>query len=328
MQQELGKGEKPMAEKQKTRFDYSKYAPLIALVVLFVISAVSSPYFLQTRNILNILRQISYTGFIALGMTFIIISGGIDLSVGSMVALAGGIGILTLNAAGGGVWAIVLTILVTLAVGAGFGALNGLVITKGKIAPFIATLGTMSIFRSLTLYISSAGEYRSQSMIYPNIGSGSFLGIPIPVWLFFLMAFFYHILLNNTRFGRYVCAVGSNDKVAKYSAIKVNWIKFLTYTITGFSVGLSAIMLSSRLNSVSSSNTGLGYELDAIAAVIIGGTSLTGGSGSIIGTVIGAMILGIINNMLNMLGVSPYLQGTVKGVVIISAVLMQYKKER
>jgi ribose transport system permease protein len=154
------------------------------------------------------------------------------------------------------------------------------------------------------------------------------LGIPIPVWIFFLMAFLYHILLNNTKFGRYVCAVGSNERVAKYSAIKVQWIKFLTYLITGFSVGVSAIMLSSRLNSVSSSNTGLGYELDAIAAVIIGGTSMSGGSGSIIGTVIGAMILGIINNMLNMLGVSPYLQGTVKGIVIISAVLMQYKKER
>jgi len=317
-----------MSEKQKRKFDYSKYAPLIALAVLFIISSVSSPYFLQTRNILNILRQISYTGFIALGMTFVIIAGGIDLSVGSMVALVGGIGILTLNAAGGGVWAIILTILVTLAVGAGFGALNGVVITKGKIAPFIATLGTMSIYRSLTLYISSAGEYRSQSMMYPNVGSGSFLGIPIPVWIFFLMAFLYHILLNNTRFGRYVCAVGSNDKVAKYSAIKVQWIKFLTYSITGFSVGVSAIMLSSRLNSVSSSNTGLGYELDAIAAVIIGGTAMSGGSGSIIGTVIGAIILGIINNMLNMLGVSPYLQGTVKGIVIISAVLMQYKKER
>src|SRR6056297_1147838 len=129
-----------MAEKHKRKFDYSKYAPLIALVILFIISSVSSPYFLHTRNILNILRQISYTGYIALGMTFVIISGGIDLSVGSMVALAGGIGVLTLNAAGGGVWAIVLAILVTLAIGAGFGALNGVVITKGKIAPFIATL--------------------------------------------------------------------------------------------------------------------------------------------------------------------------------------------
>jgi ribose transport system permease protein len=322
------KGEKSMNEKTKRKFDYSKYAPLIALVVLFIISAVSSPYFLQTRNILNILRQISYTGYIALGMTFVIIAGGIDLSVGSMVALVGGIGILTLNAAGGGIGAIVLALLVILLLGAGFGGLNGLVITKGKIAPFIATLGFMSIYRSLTLYISSAGEFRSQSMMYPDIGSGSFLGIPIPVWIFFLMAFLYHILLNNTKFGRYVCAVGSNERVAKYSAIKVQWIKFLTYLITGFSVGVSAIMLSSRLNSVSSSNTGLGYELDAIAAVIIGGTSMSGGSGSIIGTVIGAMILGIINNMLNMLGVSPYLQGTVKGIVIISAVLMQYKKER
>ncbi len=312
----------------KKRFDFAKYAPFFALAILFVISAIASPYFLQTRNLLNILRQVSYTGVIALGMTFVIISGGIDLSVGSMVAFVGGIAVLTLNRFGGGVAAIVLAILVGLSVGMLAGALNGLTITKGRIAPFIVTLGTMSIFRSLTLYISNAGEFRSGSSLYPNIGTGFLLGIPIPVWIFLLLAVFFHILLNNTRYGRYVCAVGANEQVATYSAIKVDLIKFIAYVLTGFTVGVSSITLSARLNSISSSNAGVFYELDAIAAVVIGGTSMSGGSGSIFGTVIGAIILGIINNMLNMLGVSPYLQGTVKGLVIILAVLLQYKKKR
>lgn len=311
----------------KKKFDFTKYAPLFALVILVVISAVASPYFLQIRNLLNILRQVSYTGMIGLGMTFVIISGGIDLSVGSAAAFAGGIAVLTLNQFGGGVPAIITAILVGLAVGTLTGMFNGLVVTKGKIAPFIVTLGTMSIFRSLTLYMANAGEFRSASAMYPLIGSGSFAGIPIPVWIFFVLAIICHILLNNTRFGRYVCAVGSNERVAIYSAIKVNLIKFVTYAITGFTVGVTSITLSSRLNSISSTNAGIFYELDAIAAVVIGGTSMSGGSGTIHGTVIGAIILGIINNMLNMLGVSPYLQGTVKGLVIILAVLLQYKQK-
>jgi ribose transport system permease protein len=309
------------------KFDFTKYAPLFALILLFGISAVASPYFLQVRNLLNILRQVSYTGVIGLGMTFVIISGGIDLSVGSAAAFTGGLAVLMLNRFGGGVPAIILAILVGLVVGTLTGMFNGLIVTKGKIAPFIVTLGTMSIFRSLTLYMANAGEFRSASAIYPVIGSGSFAGIPIPVWIFFVLAVICHILLNNTRFGRYVCAVGSNERVAIYSAIKVNLIKFVTYLITGFTVGVTSITLSSRLNSISSTNAGIFYELDAIAAVVIGGTSMSGGSGTIQGTVIGAIILGIINNMLNMLGVSPYLQGTVKGLVIILAVLLQYKQK-
>jgi len=308
------------------KIEYSKFAPLIALIVLFVISSIMSPYFLTTRNILNILRQVSYTGIIALGMTFVIITGGIDLSVGSMTAFVGGISILTLNALGGGYFAVLITILVAIGVGTLAGSLNGLLVTKGKIAPFIVTLATMSIFRSLTLYIGNAGEFRSMSRIYPQIGSGWFLGIPTPVWIFLIVTVFFHLLLNNTKFGRYISAVGYNERVAKYSAIKVNKIKFISYALTGFTVGITAILLSSRLNSVSSSNTGLNYELDAIAAVVIGGTPLSGGRGSIIGTFIGAFILGIINNMLNMTGVSPYLQGTVKGLVILGAVLLQYNK--
>ena len=310
----------------KRKLDLEKYGPLFALVVLFVLSSIASPYFLQTRNILNILRQVSYTGIIGLGMTFVIISGGIDLSVGSMTALVGGLAIVILNSFGGGLMAIILTIILGVLLGMALGAVNGLIITKGKVAPFIVTLGTMAIYRSFTLYISNAGEFRSTSNLYPQLGMGYFLGIPIPVWLFFGLAALFGVILNHTRYGRYVCAVGSNERVARYSAIDVDTVRLIAYVIVGFTVAVSAILMSSRLNSVSSSNAGVNFELDAIAAVIIGGTAMTGGAGSMSGTVIGAIILGIINNMLNMLGVSPYLQGTVKGLVIIGAVLIQRRK--
>ncbi|MEA3239660.1 MAG: ABC transporter permease [Candidatus Bipolaricaulota bacterium] len=310
------------------RIEMDKYGPFLALLVLFVVSAFASPYFLRLRNLTNILRQVSYTGIIGLGMTFVIISGGIDLSVGSMLALVGGIGIILLNYLGGGVGAIIAVFFGAVVVGSAAGAINGFAITKGRVAPFIVTLGTMSIFRSLTLFISNAGEFRSHSSLYPSLGMGYFLGLPNPVWIFLLLTALFHVVLYHTRFGRYVCAVGSNERVAVYAAIKSTWIKFYAYVIVGATVGISAVLLSSRLNSISSTNAGAGYELDAIAAVIIGGTSLSGGSGSIIGPMIGALILGIVNNMLNMLGVSPYLQGTVKGIVIIGAVLIQRKGRR
>lgn len=309
------------------KINFEKYGSLLALVVLFIISAFASPYFLKPQNLLNILRQVSYTGIIALGMTFIIIGGGIDLSVGSMTALVGGIIIIALNYFGGGYIAIFLAILVGILIGVLSGAVNGLLVTKGKVAPFIATLGTMAIFRSITLYLANAGEFRSHSSIFPNLGMGSFLGIPIPIWIFLGLAAIMSIILNKTAYGRHVCAVGSNEKASKYAAIKVKNIKLYSYLITGFTVAVSSLLLSSRLNSISSSNAGNAFELDAIAAVVIGGTSMNGGSGTIIGTVIGAVILGIINNMLNMIGVSPYLQGLVKGIVIIGAVFIQRKRK-
>ncbi len=313
---------------QKGEIDISRFAPLIAFAVLFVISAVSSPYFLKLQNLLNILRQVSYTGTIALGMTFIIIGGGIDLSVGSLAALSGGLAILVLNAIEPVGLSIFAAIMTAIAVAVAGGAFNGLMVTRFKIASFVVTLGTMSIFRSLALYFINAGEYRSMVDQYRLIGAGKFLGIFIPVWCFLGLAVLLQIVLQNTRYGRYVVAVGSSEQVARYSAIKVNLVRFGTYLITGFTVGVTAVMFGSRLNAVSSSNMGTFYELDAIAAVVIGGTSMSGGSGTVLGTVIGAIILGIINNMLNMLGVSPYLQGTVKGLVIIFAVLLQYKRSR
>lgn len=312
-------------------FNYEKLGSLIALAALFIISGIANPIFFRPLNIMNILRQISYVGTIALGMTFVIISGGIDLSVGSLMALLGGIMIIVINQFGGNVLAILIAMVVGagLSVVLGFG--TGLLITKGKIAPFIATLGTMAIYRSLVLYFANGGEYRSISSIYPKIGGGKIpLGesffIPTPVIIFFVYAIICHIILDKTRFGRYVYAIGSNESAAIYSAIKVDRVKTMTYMIVGFSVFLTSLMLSSRMNSVSSTSAGLGFELDAIAAVVIGGTSMKGGRGWIWGTVFGAIILGIINNMLNLLNVSPYLQGAVKGLVIIGAVLIQRKR--
>ena len=312
------------------RFQYEKIAPFVALLVLFVASSVLSPYFLQVKNLLNILRQVSYTGIIALGMTFVIISGGIDLSVGSLAAFNASMGILCLNyltnKLGNEYLAMAGGILTALLLGVLSGALNGFLITRGKIAPFIVTLGSMAIFRSLALFIGSAGEIRSVSVHYGTFGMESILFIPVPVFTMIVLTVALTLVLNSTRYGRYLCAVGSNVRVAMFSAINVERIKFITYTLCGFIVSVSAVMLSSRFNAVSTSNLGMGFELDAIAAVIIGGTPLTGGRGTVWGTVMGAIILGIINNMLNMLGVSPYLQGTVKGLVIIGAVYIQSQR--
>ena len=312
------------------KIQYEKIAPFVALAVLFVASSVLSPYFLQVQNLLNILRQVSYSGMIALGMTFVIISGGIDLSVGSLAAFNASMGILCLNylmnKLGNEYLAMAGGILTALLLGVLSGALNGFLITRGKIAPFIVTLGSMAIFRSLALFIGSAGEIRSVSGRYGNFGMESILFVPVPVIAMIILGVVLTLVLNNTRYGRYLCAVGSNVRVAVFSAINVNRIKLIAYTLCGLIVSVSAIMLSSRFNAVSTSNLGMGFELDAIAAVIIGGTPLTGGRGTVWGTIMGAIILGIINNMLNMLGVSPYLQGTVKGLVIIGAVYIQGQK--
>lgn len=313
------------------RIDWQKYASFIALVFLFILSSFLSPYFLKPQNLVNIMRQISYTGIIALGMTFVIITAGIDLSVGSLVAFTGAVVVLSMNALlrviDSEALVIVIGILIGVVVGGAAGGFNGFMVTRGKIAPFIATLGTMSIFRSLSLYIGDAGEIQSHNNLYGDFGMGSFLFIPVPVWVLLSLAAVLHLVLNNTRFGRYLCAIGSNQKVAMFSAINVNRIKFYAYTLIGMLVGISSILIASRFNAVSTSNMGLTYELDAIAAVIIGGTAMTGGRGTIWGTVFGAVILGIINNMMNMVGVSPYLQGTVKGLVIIIAVYLQKQKQ-
>jgi ribose transport system permease protein len=319
------------AKNALSKIKWQRYASFIALVFLIILSSFLSPYFLKPQNLINIVRQVSYTGIIALGMTFVIITAGIDLSVGSVVAFTGSVVILTMNAllkvVENEFIGVLVGFVVGILVGGLAGAFNAFMITKGKIVPFIATLGSMAIFRSLSLFIGNAGEIQSHNELYGEFGMGSFLLIPVPVFFFIGLAAMLHLSLNNTRYGRYLCAVGSNQKVALFSAINVDRIKFIAYTLIGVLVGISAILLGSRFNAVSTSNMGLSFELDAIAAVIIGGTVMAGGRGTIWGTVFGALILGIINNMLNMVGVSPYLQGTVKGLVIIAAVYVQKQRQ-
>jgi ribose transport system permease protein len=247
-----------------------------------------------------------------------------------MAAFVGSLAVMTMNAAAArgapNAAGVLLALAVALAAGGACGALNGLMVTKGRIAPFIVTLGTMAVYRSLSLYLADAGEFRSANPLYGEIGSASILGVPVPVLVMLALAAALALALARTRFGRYVRAVGSNDRVALYSAIGVDRVRFLTYLINGLAVAVSAVLISMRFNSVGSSTLGVNYELDAIAAVIIGGTAMSGGRGSVWGTVVGAIILGVINNMLNMVGISPYLQGTVKGIVIIGAVFIQRRK--
>jgi ribose transport system permease protein len=315
-----------------SRFNWTDHSTGIGFILLFVLATIVGwigtgdiATFLRPGNLLNIIKQSSYTGIIGLGMTFVIISGGIDLSVGSMMAFTGGITIYFLNLfPGDSVGGTLLAILFCLALGTVCGLLNGVMVTAGRMAPFIATLGTLAIFRSLIQYISGASNILSKSTVYPRFGPASLLGVPVPIWVFLALTVVFHLLLNNTRFGRYVCAVGSNEQVARYSAININLIKLIPYAITGFTVAVSALLWTSRINCLNSSGDGNGYELEAIAAVVIGGTSMSGGKGSIIGTIFGAVMLAMINNMLVLGGVSSFLQQAARGLVIIAAVLLQY----
>ena len=313
----------------KPRIQWNNFIIPIVFVVLFIVATIMGwPNFHKVQNLINVFRQVSYTGIIALGMTFVIISGGIDLSVGSMAAFVGGITIFLVNTfVPESQIGVIVAVLFALVFGALCGAINGVVITKGRVTPFIATLGLMSIYRSLIVYFSQAGNMVSVSVVYPEIGSGVVLGIPVPVWCFVIVAIVLHVLLRNMKFGRHAMAVGANEQVARYSAINVDLTRTIPYIITGATVGLAALLWSSRLNSLNSSE-GFGWELDAIAAVVIGGTAMTGGKGSIFGTVLGALMLGIINNMLVLAGVSSYLQGAAKGLIIIAAVLLQYKNKQ
>jgi len=314
------------------RLEKQRYAAFAALAILTVVSAFLSPYFLQPQNLLNILRQVSYTGLIALGMTFVIVSGGIDLSVGSMAAFVGSLAVLALNAVAGRGWspgaAVAAAVACALAAGLACGLANGLLVTKGRIAPFIVTLGTMALFRSLSLYLGDAGEFRSEVERFGDLGSAAPAGLPLPALVLVGLAALLSLLFSRTRYGRAVRAVGSNARVARYSAIDVDATRLWAYALNGLMVGVSAVLIAMRFNSVGTSTQGLNYELDAIAAVIIGGTAMAGGRGTVWGTVVGAITLGIINNMLNMVGISTYLQGTVKGLVIIGAVFIQRQRQQ
>jgi ribose transport system permease protein len=293
--------------------------------------------FISLENMKNILNQNAGVGLIALGMTFVIIGGGIDLSVGSMMGLAGVVTMATLNKVGAQPTAILIGGIAAVFFGAIAGALNGFLITTGRIAPFVATLAGFVGFRSIALATTNASEQRTPvglnafEMIakggIPLPGMVNSRGVPLkiewPIIVFFATAGVSAWFLNKTNFGRRLIATGANEQASIYSGINTNRIKMITYIFLGVCVGIAGLMQASRLNSVSPSSLGLGLELDAIAAVVIGGTSLNGGKGQIGTTVVGVFLLAIISNLLILAGVDPNWQGCLKGVIILLAVLLQ-----
>ncbi|GAA4852546.1 ribose ABC transporter permease RbsC [Paenibacillus vulneris] len=300
-----------------------KLGPLLGLIILIIIVSVLNPSFLEPLNILNLLRQVSINALIAFGMTFVILTGGIDLSVGSILALSSAF-VANMMVAG---FDPVLAIIIGCLLGGVMGMVNGFMITKGKMAPFIATLATMTIFRGLTLVYTNGNPITGlgDSLTFQMFGRGYMLGIPVPAVTMIIAFVILWVVLNKTSFGRKTYAIGGNEKASIVSGIKVPRVKIMIYSLAGMLSALAGSILTSRLNSAQPT-AGTSYELDAIAAVVLGGTSLSGGRGRIVGTLIGALIIGTLNNGLNLLGVSSFYQMVVKGIVILIAVLIDRKK--
>lgn len=300
----------------------AKYGIYIAFAILFIILSISSDSFLTSTNIINIFRQVSIIGIVAVGMSFVIITGGIDLSVGSIMALSAVVA--SSFAKADSSYSLFIPIIIGITVGLACGLINGVLVAKWKVAPFIATLGMMTAARGLAMVYTQGRPVIGLSNSYNNIGSGSVLGVPIPIIAFLIIIIIGIFILNFTVFGRHVFATGGNEQSAKLSGIRVNSVKIGVYVIAGLLSGIGGMILSSRIMS-GSPVLGQGYELDAIAAVVIGGTSLFGGVGSIIGTLIGVLIIGVMNNGLDLMNVSSYYQQILKGAIIVIAVLLDKK---
>ncbi len=327
-----GKGPPTPAEARFDAFAFlARFAPLIFLIVLMAVFAILEPRFLNPLNLFNVMRQVSIYGLLAIGMTFVILTAGIDLSVGSLIAFAGLAAALVAKgglesrfavgaaqeAAGYG-WG--LAALAAIAVGMICGGLQGLAITRLKVPPFVVTLGGMSAFRGAALLVSGGGPISGFGEAYRWWGQGKILGdVPVPVVIFLLFAVLAHVVLRYTRYGRRVYAVGGNPEAARLSGVNVAMVVASVYVIIGFFAGLGGFVLSARLNSAEAV-AGLTYELTVIASVVIGGTSLFGGVGSIFGTVIGTILIGVLLNGLVLMNVSSYIQQIIIGVIIVLAV--------
>ncbi|ATO48802.1 ribose ABC transporter permease [Brevibacillus laterosporus] len=296
--------------------------PLLGLFLLVIILSIVSSDFLTVSNIFNVLRQVSINALIAFGMTFVILTGGIDLSVGSTLALSSALSA-GMMASGGDPF---LAIVVGLLAGLVMGAFNGILVAKGNVAPFIATLATMTVFRGLTLVYTEGKPITGLPDSFGMVGKSFFLQIPMPVIWMLLSFVALYFILKHTTFGRHVYALGSNEEATRLSGVSTTKVKIWVYSISGLFASLAGIILTSRLNSAQPT-AGTSYELDAIAAVVLGGTSLSGGKGWIVGTLIGAMIIGVLNNGLNLLNVSSFYQLVAKGAVILIAVLLDRSKK-
>lgn len=303
----------------------NKIKPLIGLLIFSAIISLLSPRFLTSSNLLNVFRQTSINAIIAAGMTFVILTAGIDLSVGSILGFTGAIGASLLM----GGMNVYLAMLIAITVGAFAGMVNGIIITKGKVQPFIATLATMIFLRGATLVFTNgkpvAVSASQVSGVFRWIGTGKLLGIPIPIVLMIIVFIICYYVLNHTQFGRHIYAVGGNEEASLLSGVNTHKVKIWAYTISGILAAVAGIIVTSRLSSAQPT-AGDGYELDAIAAVVLGGTSLIGGQGTIVGTIIGALIIGILNNALNLMDVQSYYQSIAKAVVILIAVLLDRKE--
>jgi ribose/xylose/arabinose/galactoside ABC-type transport system permease subunit len=298
----------------------------IGFFVICAIISIISPQFLTLSNWTIIFTQVSINALLAFGVTFVIITGGIDLSLGSIVAIAG---IFAAIMAHPGDYPVIVPIIAGLLAGSILGIFNGFVITKTKIAPFIVTLGTMTIARGLALIVSKGRPISNLSDSFEFIGGGAILGIPLPIIILVVIFIICTIILKKTILGRYIYAIGGYEQAARASGINITKIKITVYVISGFLAGLAGVLLTSRVTT-GQPNTGAGFELDAIAAAVIGGASTTGGVGTMGGTLIGALLIGVINNGLDLMNVTSYYQQVVMGIIIIGAVVLdswKLKKE-
>ena len=302
---------------------FQKYGYVLVLALFAMILSTLSPYFLTVSNFINIARQVSINFILAVGATVVIISAGIDLSVGSILAFSGVVGALYLNTGGN----FIVAILIALALGTLLGVINGFFIAKMKLAPFIATLGMMSVARGLALVVTGGNAITIDVPNYVFLGSGVIFGIPVPVIIAGLIFLLGAFLLSKTWIGKYIYAIGGNKEASRLSGIEVDKMLIFTYGLSGFLAGLAAVVLSARLWAAPPI-MGEGYELQAIAAAVIGGASLSGGEGFLTGTLYGAFVIGIIRNGLNLIGVSSFWQQVAIGSIIILAVLVDQIKKR
>ena len=296
------------------------YRSVLILLVICVFATILSPSFLSVTNLFNVFKQITVAGIVGCGMTFVILTGGIDLSVGSILGLSGVLASGVLASTGNTAAAVA----VSLVVGVACGAVNGFFVSVCGIPPFISTLGMMTLLRGVILVYTKGSPIPIKSDAYKFFGKGSIAGIPVPVIILIIVFLLAHYILTQTSYGRSVYAVGGNREAARLSGIRVKTSEFLVYTLNGLMCGMAGLILTARLGSAQSTS-GTGIEMDAIAAVILGGTSLSGGVGFVLPTVDGAMIMGIIDNILTLMNVNPHATNIVKGAVILIAVLVDKK---
>lgn len=316
--------EKKTPKRRKINLDFPWITAAVALVVLVVILSIVSDVFLSTSNIMSILRQASVYVIMALGMSFVLMTGGTDLSQGSLLALVGVVAAYIVQNVG----SIPLAIAASILVGAVVGFVNGTIVSRLKIPPFIATLAMMYLCRGLTLVITQASPIVLTNDSFKWIGTGSLLGLPVPVYIFIIAAAIGQFILAYTATGRFVLAVGSNEEAARLSGIKSSWNKCKVYIISGIMVGLAGVVYVARLGAAQAT-AGQSYEMEAIAAAVLGGNSVMGGEGTIIGAVMGAIVVAIVRNAMVLLEISTYYQQIVTGAVILIAVIIDImRKER